>query len=85
MKFHDFNFFLRFGERFPSMNNCYNKELRQLAKNTSNELNFSSFVQEGVYACVGGPSFETTAELNFLHSVRLETYSFFSYSKVHFH
>ena len=60
---------LRFGERFPPLNNAYSKELRKLAKDVGQELDFGSFLREGVYACVGGPSFETTAELNYLHKV----------------
>ena len=61
--------FLRFGERFPALNNAYSKELRKLAKDVGQELNFGSFLREGVYACVGGPTFETTAEVNYLHKV----------------
>lgn len=60
---------LRFGERFPSLNNAYDNELRLLAKETGKELSFESFLREGVYACVGGPSFETPAEINYLHKV----------------
>ncbi|XP_028410083.1 purine nucleoside phosphorylase-like [Dendronephthya gigantea] len=59
----------RFGERFPPMNAAYNRDLQKLAKTSGQELGFGSFLREGVYACVGGPSFETTAELNFLHRV----------------
>jgi purine-nucleoside phosphorylase len=51
------------------MNSSYSKELCELAKKTGQELNFASFLREGVYACVGGPSYETTAELNYLHKV----------------
>ena len=61
--------FLRFGERFPALNNAYTKGLQKLAKDVGEELNFGSFLREGVYACVGGPSYETTAEINFLHKV----------------
>jgi purine-nucleoside phosphorylase len=60
---------LRFGERFPPLNNAYSKELRKLANDIGQELDFGSFLREGVYACVGGPSFETTAEVNYLEKV----------------
>ena len=59
----------RFGERFPALNNAYTKDLQKLAKDIGQELNFGSFLREGVYACVGGPSYETTAEINFLHKI----------------
>lgn len=59
----------RFGPRFPPLNNAYSKELKDLARKTAEELNLGSFLREGVYACVGGPSFETTAELRFLQMV----------------
>lgn len=61
--------FQRFGERFPPMTAAYDKDLRELAKTSGHELGLGTFLREGVYACVGGPSFETTAELNYLHKV----------------
>ena len=61
--------FLRFGERFPALNNAYTKDLQKLAKDIGQELNFGSFLREGVYACVGGPTFETTAEVDYLRKV----------------
>lgn len=51
------------------MSEAYSKQLRKLAKDTAEELKFGSFMREGVYACLGGPSFETNAELKFLHMV----------------
>lgn len=49
------------GERFPSMVNCYDKELGEKAMGLApkHELN----LQEGVYMLLGGPSFETPAEI----------------------
>ena len=66
--------YVRFGERFPALNNAYSKELRELAKKAAQELSFESFLREGVYTCVGGPSFESTAEINFLHRVSLSMF-----------
>jgi hypothetical protein len=62
-------FYTRFGERFPALNNAYTKDLQKLAKDIGKELNFGSFLREGVYACVGGPVFETTAEVHYLQKV----------------
>jgi purine-nucleoside phosphorylase len=56
-----------FGPRFPDMIDAYTPALRKLAHETAVSLNFK--LQEGTYAFVGGPSFETPAELRFLRTV----------------
>ncbi|KAJ2944348.1 hypothetical protein O0L34_g18350 [Tuta absoluta] len=56
----------RFGPRFPPMNKAYNYEFRQIAKEIAKELNIDNLVKEGVYTCLGGPNFETVAELSML-------------------
>uniref|UniRef100_UPI0039810075 purine-nucleoside phosphorylase n=1 Tax=Salmonella sp. s54925 TaxID=3159674 RepID=UPI0039810075 len=58
----------RFGPRFPPLTEAYNKDLQKLAKSSAEKLNLGLTIREGVYACVGGPSFETTAEIKFLHT-----------------
>lgn len=55
------------GPRFPDMTIPYDAGLRQIAKEVAQKNNFT--IQEGVYAFVSGPSFETPAELRFLHAV----------------
>lgn len=55
-----------FGPRFPDMTEPYSASLRQLAHNVAAGLGFN--LQEGVYAYVAGPSYETPAELRFLRS-----------------
>ena len=45
----------------------YNLELRKMAHETAAANNFT--LQEGTYAYVAGPSFETPAELRFLRTV----------------
>ena len=55
------------GPRFLDMTEAYDAELRELAHKTAVSNNFT--LQEGTYAFVGGPSFETPAELRFLHAV----------------
>ncbi len=55
------------GPRFPDMIGTYTLPLRQLAHQVAAANNFS--LQEGTYAYVAGPSFETPAELRFLRTV----------------
>jgi purine-nucleoside phosphorylase len=52
------------GVRFPDKTEPYSAELRQLAHSVAAEHDFA--LQEGVYAYVAGPSYETPAELNLL-------------------
>jgi len=59
----------RFGPRFPSMTGTYDKELRKLIVNIATELNIENLLQEGIYCMVGGPSFESIAELRYLQTV----------------
>ena len=51
----------RFGPRFPDMTEPYSLELRNLAKQTADELGI--FYQEGVYLGFMGPCYETAAEI----------------------
>ncbi|XP_068618764.1 purine nucleoside phosphorylase-like isoform X2 [Battus philenor] len=62
----------RFGPRFPPMNKAYNYEYRKIAKELAKELNIENIVREGVYTCLGGPNFETVAELNMLKMVGVD-------------
>lgn len=59
----------RWGPRFPPMNNAYDRQLRLLAKQVAKELHLTAFLREGVYAMVGGPNFETSAEAKMLCSM----------------
>uniref|UniRef100_A0A671R2T9 Purine nucleoside phosphorylase n=1 Tax=Sinocyclocheilus anshuiensis TaxID=1608454 RepID=A0A671R2T9_9TELE len=56
----------RFGERFPCMSDAYDRDLQQLAHAVAAELDYSAFMQDGVYSVLGGPSFETVAECKML-------------------
>ena len=51
-------------ERFPDMSDPYDPELRLLARDTAKSLGIG--LQEGVYAGVLGPSYETAAEIRML-------------------
>lgn len=56
----------RFGPRFPPMNKAYDAKLRQLAKQIGKEMGVEKHLHEGVYTCLGGPNYETVAELRML-------------------
>lgn len=50
-----------FGPRFFDMTNAYDKDLRNIAKEVSKDVNIP--IQEGVYYYAAGPQFETPAEI----------------------
>lgn len=50
-----------FGSRFPDMSDAYKKSLRKMAKEAGKALGIP--LHEGVYAFMGGPSYETPAEV----------------------
>lgn len=54
----------RFGPRFPAMNKAYDKVLRQYGMEIARDLGVD--LHEGVYTCLGGPNYETVAELRML-------------------
>lgn len=56
-----------FGPRFPDMSDAYNRELRELAKKAGESLEIP--LREGVYALMGGPSYETPAEIRMLRTI----------------
>ncbi len=55
------------GPRFPDMTEVYPLPLREIAKEAANELGIT--LQEGVYAAVLGPSYETPAEVRYLQTI----------------
>jgi purine-nucleoside phosphorylase len=55
------------GPRFPDMTEAYSLRLRQIARDTADELGIT--IYEGVYAAVLGPSYETPAEIRFLKTI----------------
>lgn len=48
------------------MDRAYDPQLVKLAKEVAKEVDMENEVQTGVYICVGGPNFETIAELRML-------------------
>jgi purine-nucleoside phosphorylase len=57
----------RLGPRFPDMSEAYDRSLRRLAVQVASEAEIR--VHEGIYVGLGGPNFETPAELRFLRMI----------------
>jgi len=55
------------GPRFPDMSRIYDRDLMSLARKAAEENKIS--LREGVYCALSGPSFESPADLRFLHMV----------------
>lgn len=58
------------GPRFPDMGRAYDRELGSFARQAVAGHDFP--LQEGVYVCLAGPSFETPADLRFLKSIGVD-------------
>ena len=58
----------RFGERFPALAQAYDAGLRALARSVAAGWPEIT-LHEGVYTMVGGPNYETGAELKFLRMI----------------
>uniref|UniRef100_A0A672MD37 Purine nucleoside phosphorylase n=1 Tax=Sinocyclocheilus grahami TaxID=75366 RepID=A0A672MD37_SINGR len=56
----------RFGVRFPCMSDAYDRDFARMARETAQDLGCDSFLQEGVYCMLAGPSYETIAECRVL-------------------
>jgi purine-nucleoside phosphorylase len=56
-----------FGPRFPDMSQAYDPSLQAIAQRVATNLGFS--LQQGVYMCLAGPSFETPADIRFLRAI----------------
>ena len=59
----------RFGPRFFPTNDLYNKNYRDMGRKVARALNLDGIVREGVYVMVGGPNYETVAELKMLREL----------------
>lgn len=55
------------GERFPDMSQAYDRQLIKLTREVARTNGLT--IREGVYIGLAGPSFETPADLRFLHSI----------------
>lgn len=57
----------RFGQRFPDMTHAYSERLLRIAREEGERQGLA--LQDGVYAAVAGPSFETPAEIRALRAL----------------
>src|SRR5579871_92076 len=55
------------GPRFPDMSEAYSREYREAAKEAGVSLGLA--LEEGVYAALPGPSYETPAEIRYLRTI----------------
>ena len=62
----------RFGPRFPAMNNSYDLGLRRMAKQVAKDIGIEQYIREGVYVMLGGPAYETVAELRLLRMLGVD-------------
>ncbi len=57
----------QFGPRFPDMSTAYDKKFRDLTLAEGRRLGIN--LDEGVYAALSGPSYETPAEIRYLRTI----------------
>jgi len=55
------------GPRFPDMSDAYSRDYREIAKQAAREIGLE--LEEGVYAGLSGPSYETPAEIRYLRTI----------------
>jgi purine-nucleoside phosphorylase len=51
---------------------AYDESLRAAAKEIGNDLGIENILHEGVYTCLGGPNFETVAELSAMKKLGID-------------
>lgn len=51
------------------MSDAYDRDLMALARETAKEQSCDSFLQEGVYCMLAGPTYETIAECRLLQKL----------------
>lgn len=59
-----------FGPRFPDMSQAYDRDLIKITRSVAKAKGIK--LQEGVYAGLSGPSFETPADLRFLRAIGVD-------------
>jgi len=57
----------RFGPRFPDMSGVYSPGLQEIVIEAARELGVE--IRRGIYAALGGPSYETPAEIHLLRNL----------------
>lgn len=56
-----------YGERFPDLGRAYDPEMRRMLRRAAERLGIP--LQEGIYAAMPGPAYETPAEIRFLRLI----------------
>lgn len=59
----------RFGKRFVPLKDCYDPQLIEQFEKCASLIPNIPNIRKGIYACIGGPHFETPAEIRFLRLV----------------
>ncbi len=59
-----------FGPRFPDMSQAYDRQLQALARRVAAQEGLA--LREGIYICLGGPAFESPADLRFLRMIGVD-------------
>ena len=57
----------RFGARFPDMTSAYDRKFREMALGEGKRMGIG--MDEGVYAALAGPNYETPAEIGYLREI----------------
>lgn len=67
------------------MNKAYNVSLLEIGQQVADEMSISGIVHKGVYTCLGGPNFETVAELKMLRMIGVDAVGWYTlYTKYRF-
>lgn len=64
------------------MNKAYNATLMEIGRQVAEEMGIGDIVHKGVYTCLGGPNFETVAELKMLRMVGVDAVGTLSISQL---
>lgn len=63
---------MRFGNRHTAMVNAYDRKLIQKGLEIGQELGYENHMHTGVYACIGGPVYETAIEQKILQKLGVD-------------
>lgn len=63
------------------MNNSYDQRLRQMAKQVAKDIGIDQYIREGVYVMLGGPAYETVAELRLLRMLGVDAVGMFLFTR----
>ncbi|KAH8370917.1 hypothetical protein KR093_005515, partial [Drosophila rubida] len=61
-----------FGKRFMSMANAYDRILLKKAQEIGHEIGYERHTHTGIFACCGGPAYETPAEQKLLRMLGID-------------